>query len=324
VKVYVVGAGAVGLYLGSALESIGNEVVYAPRALDAVTPVDVDLAIVAVKAYDTPSAVATLRRALVDPSRTAILCPQNGVGNEEKLIEAFGADPVVAAALTVPVERGRDGASRPANRGGLVIAPVGAKSHNWILAAFGSSGMTVQAADDWRALKWSKLAINIVANATCAILNVLPDRLVHFEGAFALEVRAIRECRAVMRALRVNCIDLPGYPVRALQAIASLPSPVARLVLGRRIARGRGSKPPSLLLDLRAAKNVTEVSVLNGAIATIGRTHGVPTPVNATLARVVEDVSAMPALWAKYRERPSVLEAEVAAERARTARAVHV
>jgi len=117
VKVYVVGAGAVGLYLGSALESIGNEVVYAPRALDAVTPVDVDLAIVAVKAYDTPSAVATLRRALVDPSRTAILCPQNGVGNEEKLIEAFGADPVVAAALTVPVERGRDAAGESGGTG---------------------------------------------------------------------------------------------------------------------------------------------------------------------------------------------------------------
>ena len=37
---------------------------YAPRRLEDVVPVDADLAIVAVKAYDTGDAIATLRRAL--------------------------------------------------------------------------------------------------------------------------------------------------------------------------------------------------------------------------------------------------------------------
>lgn len=321
-KVYVVGAGAVGTYLGDALASIGSEVTYAARALDDVRPVDADLAIVAVKSYDTASALATLRKALKDPASAAILCPQNGVGNEERLAEAFGADQIVAAALTVPVERDRNGKFRASNEGGLVFAPMGAKAHNWILAAFGSTGMTVSAVDNWLALKWSKLSINIIANATCAILNVLPDRLVQFEGAFGIEIRAIRECRSVMQAMKIPAIDLPRYPVRVLQGVATLPSPVARMLLSGRIAAARGRKAPSLLLDLRAAKNVTEVDVLNGAIDSFGAKFNVPTPVNATLTRVLADIAHMPALWAKYRERPEMLEAEVQAQIARTSRTV--
>ena len=78
------------------------------------------------------------------------------------------------------------------------------------------TGLSVKVVGDWRALKWSKLALNVVANASCAILNVLPNRLVHFDKVFTLEIRMIREVRAVMQAMKVAPIDLPRYPVRAL------------------------------------------------------------------------------------------------------------
>jgi ketopantoate reductase len=84
VNVYVVGAGAVGTYVGERLRAGGADVSYAPRALREVVPVAADLAIVAVKSYDTESAIATLRAALADAPQATILCPQNGVGNEEK------------------------------------------------------------------------------------------------------------------------------------------------------------------------------------------------------------------------------------------------
>ncbi|MFN2461975.1 MAG: ketopantoate reductase family protein [Candidatus Velthaea sp.] len=314
-NVYVVGAGAVGTYLGEQLRRIGNQVTYAPRAYDDVQPVDADLAIVAVKSYDTDAAVATLRRALRNAAGAAIVTPQNGVGNEEKLAAAFGADAVVACALTVPIGAAKDGKGEAASGGGIAFAPVGDTSaHNWLLATFGATGMAVSAATDYRSLKWSKLTLNIVANASCAILNVLPERLVHMEDVFSLEIRAIREVRAVMKALRITAIDLPRYPVRALQAAVTLPSGMVRLVLANRVAGARGRKPPSLLLDLRAAKNRTEVDVLNGAVASAARSAGVAAPVNTVLARVVSDIANMPQLWAKYRERPEALQAEVDAE----------
>jgi Trk K+ transport system NAD-binding subunit len=56
-KVYVVGAGAVGRYLGELLRATGNDVAYAPRDLAAVEPFAADLAIVAVKGYDTDGAI---------------------------------------------------------------------------------------------------------------------------------------------------------------------------------------------------------------------------------------------------------------------------
>ncbi len=317
-KVYVVGRGAVGQYLGELLRGIGNEVTYAPRDAAAVEPVNADLAIVAVKSYDTDGAIATLQRALAAPGQTTIVTPQNGVGNEEKLAAAFGADAVVACALTVPVELDRDGKPVPSNTGGIAFAPVGSISHNWLLAAFGATGLDVAAFPDYRALKWSKLALNVVANASCAILNVVPERLVHLPGAFELEIRAIREVRSVMKALDVAPVDLPRYPVRALQGVATLPAPLARGLLARRIAGARGSKPPSLLLDLRAMKNRTEIDVLNGAVVAAARTAGVRVPVNTVFARIVSDIAHLPQLWAKYRERPDTLRAEVDAELART------
>jgi 2-dehydropantoate 2-reductase len=313
-NVYIVGKGAVGTYLGDLLRGIGVDVVYAPRSLEEVAPYDADVALVATKAYDTEGAIETLRRAIAAPQKCVFVSPQNGVGNEERLAAAFGADNVVAAGLTTPVDRDRDGNARPTKEGGLALAPIGANAYNWLAATFASTGLTVKVVEDWRSLKWSKLALNVVANASCAILNVLPNRFVHFDKIFTLEIRMIREVRAVMQALRVEPIDLPRYPVRALFHVATLPSPLSRTLLAHNIAGARGTKPPSLLLDLRRARPQTEVDVLNGAVAAAGLELRVPTPVNAVYARVLNDIAHTPPLWAKYREHPDRLEAEVEAE----------
>jgi 2-dehydropantoate 2-reductase len=281
--------------------------------------VSADLAIVAVKSYDTAGAIATLGRAFGERTDATILTPQNGVGNEEELAAAFGANRVVSCALTVPVERDADGVVAASNRGGIALAPVGTVPHNWLVAAFERTAIPVRVASDYRALKWSKLALNVMANASCAILDVLPARLVELTGMFELEVRAVREVRAVMGALGLAPFDLPRYPVRALFAAVALPLPLARLVLARRIAGARGRKAPSLLLDVRAGKGRTEVDVLNGAVVEAGRASGVPTPVNAALTRVLRDIAAMPALARSYRERPEALLAEVESEELRGA-----
>jgi len=205
---------------------------------------------------------------------------------------------------------------RAAKGGGIAFAPLGtARSHNWLLAAFAATGLPTTAASDYRSLKWSKLALNIVANASCAILDMLPERLVREDRIFALEIRALREVRATMKALGIAPMDLPRYPVRALLALATLPTPAARILLGSRIASGRGSKPPSLLLDLRSVKHRTEVDALNGAVARAAREAGIAAPVNEALSRILSDIAHLPQLWAKYRERPSTLADEATAER---------
>ncbi|MBV9333998.1 MAG: hypothetical protein JO146_08315, partial [Candidatus Eremiobacteraeota bacterium] len=143
-KVYIVGKGAVGTYLGDLLRGIGVEVAYAPRALDEVRAFDADVALVATKAYDTDGAIETLRKAIPYPEKCVFVSPQNGVGNEERLAAAFGADNVIAAALTTPIDRDRDGNARPAKEGGLALAPIGANAYNWLAATFSGTGLTVK------------------------------------------------------------------------------------------------------------------------------------------------------------------------------------
>jgi 2-dehydropantoate 2-reductase len=315
----VVGAGAVGQYLGEALRGAGCEVAYAPRHLDDVVPVAADLAIVAVKSFDTSGAIATLQRALPADSDATLLTPQNGVGNEERLADVFGADRVVSAALTVPVEIGADGNVVASNKGGLALAPVGGVAHSWLYAAFSSTRIPVTITSDYRALKWSKLALNIVTNASCAILDMLPGEIVKLPEIFALELEAVREVRAVMRPLRIDPIDLPRYPVRAFFAAASLPEALARGILGRRVAGARGRKAPSLLLDVRAGRGRSEVGALNGAVAEAVAFDSVPTPVNTAFARLADGVARDPALRKDYRNNPAALLAAVDDERRRIA-----
>ena len=95
-------------------------------------------------------------------------------------------------------------------------------------------------------------------------------------------------------------------------------------MLERQIVGARGRKAPSLLLDLRAGGGRTEIHYLNGAVAAAGRASGTPTPVNAVFSRLVDDLSQTPQLWAKYRERPLALLAEVQAEERRGAAPVTV
>lgn len=316
-NVVIVGAGAVGTWFGGLLTGIGCEVTFAPRDRAAARPVKADLAVVAVKSYDTAGAILTLRTLLGEESEAVILTLQNGIGNEEALAEAFGADAVMAGALTVPVMSLGEGKSGAAKRGGLALAPLGREAHNWLIAALNATPVPLRIFQDYRAMKWSKLVLNILANASCAILDVPPARIIADSRLFDLELEALREVDAVMRAAGVASVNLPRYPVRGLLALARLPGGLARVALGKRIAAGRGNKLPSLLIDLRAARRFSEVSWLNGAVAGAARSFSLPAPVNAAFSRLLSGITARPELWAAYREQPETLLAEVSAERRR-------
>jgi 2-dehydropantoate 2-reductase len=116
----------------------------------------------------------------------------------------------------------------------------------------------------------------------------------------------LREALAVMDALNVNVVALPGYPVHWLAwAIRVLPAAILRPVLQPLVAGGRGAKPPSLALDL--ARGRSEVGWLNGAVVRYGQPLGVPTPVNAALVGALESIIAGRVDAADYRRAPDRL-----------------
>ena len=344
-RVLIVGAGAVGSFLGWAVAAGGGHVTLVRRGQPAApavplslaradgadpadparepvevaavpsveaaaaAPVGPDLVIVAVRQYDLAAALESLRAL----PGTPVLTAQNGVGAEDAALAARPGVPLVAASVTASVERDPDGTLRWLRRGGVGLAPLGAGAGGpltELAAILRRAGIRVVVRRDAAAMKWSKLVANLVGNATSGLLDLEPRAVYGDPRLFALEQAQLREALAVMRALGLRPVNLPGAPVRLLAVAIGLPAPLSRAILRRVVGSARGGKDPSLRGAV-AAGGTTEVGWLNGAVARAGAEAGVPTPVNAALARLVADAATDNDRRAWFRHRPDRLLAEV-------------
>lgn len=317
-RALVVGGGAVGSWLGGSLAAGGAEVTLAEpgprratletagialvsaRGLTRVKPAvaasiaragpvaGFDIVVVAVRGYHTEAVARELSAGGAEPAAVASF--QNGVGNDALLAAALPATQVITATLTTGLQIEAGGAVRGSRRGGVGLASVlGADA---LAAHLRAGGLTVRRYDDAASMKWSKLLLNLIGSATCAVLGWPPDRVFADRRLFDLERRAWLEALAVVRALGLRPVDLPGYPVRLVSAaMARLPDPLAFRLLGGRIAGARGDRLPGVSADLAAGRSRTENDVLTGAVVRHGRDLSVPVPVSAALCELVEGIA---------------------------------
>jgi 2-dehydropantoate 2-reductase len=139
-------------------------------------------------------------------------------------------------------------------------------------------------------MKWSKLLLNLVGNATSALFRQRVAYLLAQDFTARIEMQQLREAEAVMRASGVPAVNLPGAPARWFAlALRTLPDALLRLTLQRFFAKARGDKWPSFYYDAIQQTGHSEVMWLNGAVGEWGRRAGVPTPVNDALTRRVLD-----------------------------------
>lgn len=274
-----------------------------------------ELVLLTVKAYEVEPALPEMER--LAAAGAAIVSLQNGVGTEETLLATGRIARLASGALTVSVSRvsERPGEVRQETDGGLALAPVlGSAPLAALATALNQAGLACGVTPSYQALKWSKLLLNILGNATSAILAIPPVFIFHDARLFQVERAAFMEALAVMLADGITPIGLPGYNVPLLAQTMRLPAALSRRLLARRVGRGRGEKRPSLWLDLERASvsegehgHQTEVDWLNGAVASRGAALGIPTPVNAALTTIVDEIAGDPARHAPYRGRPDTL-----------------
>lgn len=344
-KILVYGAGAVGGYVGARLaqhdhqvtmivrdvtaESIdakgliiqenGQSVLVQPATTSSIAQtfmspeVQFDLIIMGMKAYDLKTAIDHLVAFCPDPP--PILTLQNGIGVERPLIDQFGADRIIIGALTTPVSKPMSNQIivERSDRGlGLAPAQRGQSITQWV-NLLQKSGLVVTAYKDYESMKWSKALLNIVANATSAILNRPPGVIYKSEAMFDLEVRMLRETLAVMEALKLEVVDLPGSSAKRLAfGVQKAPRLVLKPILTGIVAKGRGDKMPSFQIDLMAGKGQSEVVFHNGAIAKAGLAHRIPTPVNTALTDVLVRLARHELDWRDFDGKPGRLLTEVA------------
>ncbi|HEU5097473.1 MAG TPA: 2-dehydropantoate 2-reductase [Roseiflexaceae bacterium] len=337
--IVVVGAGAIGLLVAGQLADSGQPTILLARpsvaaaieqqrvrvmqdgvlhvAEDLVTITDPaqlppqnqppELAILCVKAYDTVGALPTL--SALNPQ--AVLTLQNGIGSEEILADCFGAGRIVSGAITSSVEIAAPGRIEVVKRGGIglaAMAPAARLATARALEALRGAGYDAREFDDYRALKWSKALLNMLGNATAAILDMPVAQVYADARLVALERRGFLEALAVMEKLGIAPVSLPRYPVKLLaRAMRYMPAALLNPVLRRKVAGGRGGKPPSLQIGLAQGNPRSEGEFLYGAVARAGAACGVDTPVNRALWETLHAIASGTTAWDTYRGKPGRL-----------------
>lgn len=311
------GAGAIGTYIGGSLALAGQRVVFveqpsvaddlrqrgmrldltlderrktkeanllSPQSFVAAASLEdalkywpFDVAIFALKSFDTPAALEGMKP--FAEKLPPILCLSNGVDNEPAIADALGADKVVYGTVTSAIGRRAAGDIVLEKLRGIGIAngnPLSAK----LVAAFNAAYLNAQLFHDAAAMKWSKMLTNLVANPASAILDLSAAQVFADRRLYKLEIEMLRECLAVMKAQGIEVVDLPKTPVRALAFATRLPLWLSKPLLGRAAGSGRGGKMPSFHIDLHSGRGKSEVDYLHGAVVRAGAKTGVPTPVN--------------------------------------------
>ncbi|MFI1094326.1 ketopantoate reductase family protein [Streptomyces sp. NPDC020917] len=294
----IIGAGAVGGTIGGRLFEAGHEVVLVARGSHAealrerglrlelpgrelelevpvatspqeLTPRPDDVLVLAVKTQDAAAALDTWAAYGED---LPVVCAQNGVENERLALRRFRD--VHGMCVWLPAEHLEPGVVR------APCAPLTGMLHvgrfpsgtdevtRRIAADLEKSGFAAPVTDEVMAWKYAKLLANL-GNAVQAVCGPAEDTA----PAAQLAAAARAEGEAVLDAAGIRHIDqLEQTRVRGDRM---RPQPL------KGAERGGGSSWQSLA---RGAGSI-ESDYLNGEIVLLGRTTGVPTPVNEALQR---------------------------------------
>ena len=340
-KFLVYGAGAIGGYLGGMLALGGHTVAFIarpaqadalntrgltvhnthsvirntrnirafPSSSEALAQSPYDCLLLALKSFDTDTAIADLQAA--GAAAPPIVCLQNGVDNEPKLREAFGPENVIAGTVLTAVAAPEPGViviekSRGAGLGG------GHPLSDRLASALSSADVYTKVYPDAEAMKWTKLLTNLMGNAASAICDVTTEVVFTHSGLYEIEVRALKEALAVMQTKGLAVAALPRSPTRQLAfALQYLPPRWYQPVFRRTLGGARGDKKPSLHIDLLARKTRSEVAFLNGAVARHAEALGLNAPVNRALTEILEGIVAGRMAWEEYQGKPDKLAKEI-------------
>lgn len=348
-RVLILGAGAIGSFVGGRLAQAGHQVGLLGRAnyvqqvrtqgltlqdaqgeqhITGLTAADnlpelvellggYDIAILTAKAYDTTT-LCEMLRPLAAQNAAPLIVLQNGVGGEDLAAASLPGTRILSGVITFVVSVQSPGCYRVrGHRGGMGLAgaqPRGGDVVQWV-GMLSEAGLACRAYEDYRRAKWSKLLLNIQGSALPAILDQSPAEVYADAQLYRLEIAAVREALAVMRAQGIAPVDLPGYPLRALASLLQhLPPQVSQIAMRRLIAGGRAGKKPSLQLDIERGNPRSEVTFLNGAVVRAGLQYQVPTPVNSMLTEVLLSLAEGRTPRSDYRRNPPAVVAVASAK----------
>lgn len=313
-NILITGAGAIGVAVGAGLASVGQQVSFFARGntkeaiaaggvhrtglfgdLDipkeqiqvaddyaAFAPHSFDFILVCAKtlANDQISRALDENRQILKPEGKIVLL-QNGWGNDKAYRRFFSQEQVWNARVITGFQRTAPNVSKitvhtaPVLLGslyGLDCAPMES-----LAQAIHESGLPAQASNQVSKALWAKMLYNCTLNPLGAVLGVHYGALTNCPETIAIMNDLMDEIFAVMTAAGYDTFWPDAASYRAEFYSKLLPDTFYH--------------NSSTLQDIRA-KHPTEIATLTGVILDLGKAHGIPTPVNAMLYRLIRGLEA--------------------------------
>lgn len=295
-RIGIAGAGAVGCVYGGSLAKAGYDVRFLARGphLEAMNEhalhiktdeesyvvegmftndvarfSDVDLILFTVKSHHTEEMAKALKA--VVKKDTLILTLQNGVDNEAKLVEWFGAARVLSAATFIQGKVTAPGVVELHGSTKMVLGALDERQKQKakeITELFQEANVDAKYTNNIMEQKWRKFLWNITFNPLTALMEVQVGELLHNESLFEVAEGIFFESLAIANALRVDLDEME-----------------MREVVFERNA-GAEEHQTSMLQD-RLLRRKMEVDALSGYIVRKGNELGIETPINQTVYQLL-------------------------------------
>lgn len=313
-SVGVMGAGAVGCWLGGKLALQGHEVILVGRAraerelADGLTLTELDgrrvevppdryavtsdpsrlagcdVVLCCVKSGQTSEVAKTL--ADVIAKDTIVISMQNGVGNAGRLRAALPKAIVLGGIVGFNVVA--DGARfRRAVSGTLVIERHDDPRLVRLTHALESAGFELELPQDIEPLQWTKLIMNL--NNAIGALSDAPTRDLLFVKGYRRILRAVmREGLAVLAKAGIEPVRIGPLPPRLYPKVLALPNWLLRVVARAQLKIDPEARS-SMWQDLSRSR-LTEVDYLNGEIVALAERVGAEAPLNRRIVALIHEV----------------------------------
>jgi 2-dehydropantoate 2-reductase len=293
-KVAILGAGAMGAYFAAqfydtpgcstaiiargqrldTLQSDGLMVNGIPYRIPVIDPdkadSPMDLILVALKSYQLKEAIQDLGKLV--GSSTTFLSVMNGLESEETIGAIYGMEKTLYA-ISVGIDALRVGNEITYTRPGIHYFGEAknitiSRKVRRVQAAFARAGISYETPEDMLRMLWWKFLINVGINQASAVMRAP-------YGVF----QAQRDAQELMEALmqevvilaEVSGVNLTNQDVKDWYPVLNRLSPQGKT---------------SMLQDIEAHRK-TEVDVFGVKVIELGKTLGIPTPVNQTIVRII-------------------------------------
>ncbi len=313
-KFIILGAGAIGCYVGGRLALSAQHVTFVgrPRLVDALvasglTVSDLDgfsghlagdklrlapslrdvvpsdeptVILLCVKGGATRAAAQEI--AQVCKPGTTIVSLQNGVDNVARIQTGAPQMQVLAGMVPYNVVMNDRGHVHRASAGSLSIArsPISEQ----FAPIFNAAGLPTELIDNMRAVQWGKLLLNL--NNPVNALSELPLQAQLRDRSLRRVVADLQsEALAVMARAGITPAQVTPVAPRALPHVLRLPNWLFTRVAARMLRMD--AKARSSMADDLSQGRVTEINDLCGAIVRLAQAHGMAAPLNEAMCQLI-------------------------------------